>query len=97
MFSRKRIDQSDGSGSAGGAVNRLANLAKGGEGVVAAIEGSDAIALRLMEMGLVPGTAVVVVGAAPSGDPIEIKVRNYRLSIRLAEAERVVMVAGEDL
>jgi len=45
--------------------------------------------LRLMEMGLIPGTGVRVVRLAPMGDPMELELRGYRLSIRLAEAARV--------
>ena len=42
--------------------------------------------LRLMEMGLVPGAPVIVRKMAPFGGPMELKVRNYLLSIRRAEA-----------
>lgn len=47
---------------------------------------SDACA-RLAEMGLVPGTVVSVIKAAPLGDPLEISVRGYSLCIRAAEAQ----------
>jgi ferrous iron transport protein A len=40
-------------------------------------------------MGLTPGVAVHVLGTAPLGDPIELELRGYRLSVRRAEAERV--------
>ncbi|QDA31370.1 ferrous iron transport protein A [Thermococcus indicus] len=42
---------------------------------------------RFMEMGLLPGTEVKVVKRAPLGDPIEVIVRGYRLSLRLEEAK----------
>jgi ferrous iron transport protein A len=42
-----------------------------------------------MEMGLVPGTAIQVIEVAPLGDPLEIEVRNSRLSIRKAEAAQI--------
>ncbi len=44
---------------------------------------------RLMEMGLVPGTRVEVARVAPLGDPIDIRVRGYHLSLRVAEAHRI--------
>ncbi len=44
---------------------------------------------RLMEMGLVRGTPVEVIRFAPLGDPVDIKVRGYHLSLRLAEAETI--------
>ncbi len=83
MFSRKRVNQSAGSNSGDNILN-LAGLAKGTQGIVGDVIGSDAIAARLLEMGLTPGTKVSVVGTAPSGDPIEISLRNYRLSLRLS-------------
>jgi Fe2+ transport system protein FeoA len=44
---------------------------------------------RLLEMGLVPGTRVTVQREAPLGDPMELRVRNYALSIRRADALRI--------
>jgi Fe2+ transport system protein FeoA len=46
---------------------------------------------RLMEMGLLPGTPIKVVRYAPLGDPIEITVRGYHLSLRRAEAAGVIV------
>jgi Fe2+ transport system protein FeoA len=45
--------------------------------------------MRLLEMGLTPGTEVAMVGAAPLGDPLELELRGYRLSVRRSEAARV--------
>jgi ferrous iron transport protein A len=67
----------------------LAELAIGDAARVAQVEGHDEISLRLMEMGLIPGTELRVLGVAPLGDPIEIEVRGYRLSVRKSEAARV--------
>ncbi len=53
------------------------------------ISGDDAIAMRLMEMGLTDGEEISVVGFAPLGDPVEYAVRGYRLSLRKSEAKRV--------
>lgn len=44
---------------------------------------------RVLEMGLLPGTVVEVVRFAPLGDPIDLKVRGYHLSIRKAEARQI--------
>jgi ferrous iron transport protein A len=46
-------------------------------------------AVRLMEMGLVPGTELEIVRRAPLGDPIELRVRGYALSLRATEAAHV--------
>ncbi len=50
-----------------------------------------ALRMRLLEMGLVKGSVVEIIRYAPLGDPIEVKVRGYRLSIRKIEAESVVV------
>ena len=67
----------------------LATLMVGARAKVVQIDGVDEIACRLMEMGLTPGTAVSLIGVAPLGDPLEIELRGYRLSLRRAEAARV--------
>ena len=68
---------------------RLAELAVGKRARICRIKGGDDVSLRLLEMGLTPGTEVLVVGQAPLGDPLELEVRGYRLSIRKSEAARV--------
>jgi len=73
------------------AARRLDALAVGASARIADVTGADAVALRLLEMGLTPGAEVHVVGRAPLGDPWELEVRGYRLSIRRAEAARVML------
>ncbi|HID22928.1 MAG TPA: iron transporter [Planctomycetaceae bacterium] len=68
---------------------KLDELAEGQRARVVAIQGDDPIALRLMEMGLIDGQEVRMIGVAPLGDPIEYEVRGYRLSLRRSEANRV--------
>ena len=58
---------------------------------VVSLERSDVVALRLMEMGMVPGSAVRVVKSAPLGDPIQICVRNYHLALRRNEARAITL------
>jgi ferrous iron transport protein A len=67
----------------------LDRLRPGDRGRVAAVEGGDALVQRLLEMGLLDGAEVEVIGVAPLGDPIEIRLGDYRLSLRRAEAARV--------
>ena len=67
----------------------LDGLEVGSQGRVADISGDDEISIRLMEMGLIPGTEFRIVGFAPLGDPIEIELRGYRLSLRRSEGGRV--------
>src|SRR5205085_2267760 len=67
----------------------LASLPVGSRARVMRIEGVDEVSCRLMEMGLTPGIEVALVGTAPLGDPLELEVRGYRLSIRKSEAAKV--------
>ena len=53
--------------------------------------GGGSAMLRLQEMGLIRGTVVQFVRSAPLGDPIEIRVRGYRLSLRRQEADAVII------
>ena len=68
---------------------RLDTLPIGELAAVAEVEGTDELSLRLLEMGLTPGVELRVLGTAPLGDPLEIELRGYRLSIRKREAARV--------
>lgn len=52
---------------------------------------NDVSKRRLMDMGLIPGVTVKVTGKAPLGDPIEILVRGYKLTLRKKEAESVLV------
>jgi ferrous iron transport protein A len=74
------------------------NLAQTPIGQVVTVEhvaGEGSFRRRLMELGLVPGTRVEVVGVAPLGDPLELLVRGGSLSIRRAEAQGVAVTLGE--
>lgn len=64
----------------------LAGLSVGESAIVSRVTGSRPVVRRLLEMGLVPGTQVLVRRLAPLGDPAELRVRNYTLSIRRADA-----------
>ncbi len=67
----------------------LADVPIGQTATVREVEGYDDVAVRLLEMGLTPGVEVKVIGAALLGDPVELEVRGYRLSLRKSEARRV--------
>lgn len=71
----------------------LDEIAIGRSTRVADVAGSDPTAVRLLEMGLTPGVAVKVVAAAPLGDPLELELRGYRLSIRRHDAARVAVAS----
>ena len=67
----------------------LDTLTSGERGVIAALDCEPSVARRLMELGLVPGTEIVVIRRAPLGDPLEVSVRGVRLSLRRSEARRI--------
>ena len=67
----------------------LADLKLGQTARIVEIIGDDAVAVRLMEMGLTDGEPIQVMGFAPLGDPIEFSLRGYRISLRSTEAARV--------
>jgi ferrous iron transport protein A len=58
---------------------------------VSEIKVSSASRARLMEMGLLVGTKIELVRFAPLGDPVEIKVRGYNLTLRKIEAEQILV------
>ena len=70
---------------------KLSELAAGASAVVRDFPTTGTTFLRLREMGLLNGTRVTLVRTAPLGDPIEIKIRGYHLTLRKAEAEHVVV------
>ncbi len=65
----------------------LDKLAPGASGTVTGYRGE--LPARMLEMGLVPGTTVEVVRLAPLGDPMEIRVRGFLLSVRKEEAAHI--------
>ncbi|MEW6303313.1 MAG: FeoA family protein [Verrucomicrobiota bacterium] len=75
------------------ATQSLSSLPVGAAGTVAEIKLSPENRSRLMEMGLLVGTPVEVVRFAPLGDPIELKVRGYHLTLRKHEAEQIFVRA----
>lgn len=67
----------------------LDNLPLETEAVITAVEGEGALRCRFLDMGLIPKTKVVVKKIAPMGDPIEIRLRNYELTIRKEDAKKI--------
>lgn len=70
-------------------MNTLRNVKVGNKAVVVKIYGEGAIRRRIMDMGITKGVEVYVRKVAPLGDPIEITVRGYELSIRKADADMI--------
>lgn len=73
-------------------VFRLSELLPGERGRVVGLRAQSSIRLRLVEMGVLPNVFVEMEGKAPLGDPIRIKLRGYRLSLRGEEADSIMVV-----
>lgn len=73
----------------------LDQLQPGQAGTIVSIEGATVAAQRMLEMGLTEGEMIEVVALAPFGDPIEIRIRNYQLSIRRVDAAHVMVQRAE--
>jgi Fe2+ transport system protein FeoA len=69
----------------------LKDLEIGKSGLVLAVNGEKVLRRRLLEMGITPRTTVTVKKAAPMGDPIELLLRGYVLSLRLEDAEKITI------
>lgn len=70
---------------------KLSELAVGSSAVVREFPKTGAAFIRLREMGLLAGTRLTMVRTAPLGDPLEIKLRGYHLTLRKSEAEHVLV------
>jgi ferrous iron transport protein A len=69
---------------------KLSELRTGERGVITAFQSHD-LELKLMEMGCIPGETVIVEQRAPLGDPISIRVAGYQLSLRINEANQILI------
>ncbi len=72
----------------------LSELKKGDRAVISKIKVQGGLGRRLRDMGLVPGSPVELIRVAPLGDPIEIKIKGYRLSLRKEEAADIYVETG---
>ena len=69
----------------------LKDLKPGQLGVVASIGATGPMKRRIKDMGITPGVEIRVIKAAPLGDPVEVNVRGYELSLRREETQRIEM------
>ena len=69
----------------------LKELKIGESGLVVTVGGEKMLRRRLLEMGITPRTTVTVKKVAPMGDPIELFLRGYALSLRLEDAEKITV------
>ena len=74
----------------------LDELSVGHSGVITQVGGEGILRCRLLDMGLIPKTAVEVRKVAPMGDPIEIRIRGYELTIRREDAAKIEVKPEEE-
>ncbi len=67
----------------------LKELPVGKSGIIKAVGGEGVLRLRLLDMGLIPNTRITVQRVAPMGDPIQIYLRGYELTIRMEDAAKI--------
>ncbi len=70
---------------------KLNEFVIGEKGIIVSVAGEGAIRRRLFDMGITPGTEIILRKKAPLGDPLEINLRGYELTLRRSEAEKVLM------
>ena len=68
---------------------KLSELKIGQSAVVSAVNGQGALRQHLLDMGMIPQAELTVIKFAPLGDPMEIRIHGYELTLRLSEAERI--------
>lgn len=69
----------------------LNQLPIGKEAVITTVGGEGALRCRLLDMGLIPKTKITVTKVAPMGDPIELRLRGYTLTIRVEDARNITV------
>lgn len=74
---------------------KLSEFTVGQSGVIKSVSGEGRIRRRLFDMGVTPGAEVYLRKRAPLGDPIEVTIRDYELTLRKSEAELVIMEVKE--
>ena len=70
---------------------KLNELAIGHSAIIEEVGGKGSLRQHLLDMGVIPGVTVTLVKLAPMGDPIEIRVHNYELTLRLEDAKRITI------
>ena len=75
-------------------LKKLVEFKEGETGLIKKVEGEGRLRRRLFDMGVTPGTTVYLRKIAPLGDPLEITIRGYELTLRKSEAELVILEVG---
>lgn len=73
---------------------KLSELTPGEVGTIVRVEGEDIFRRRLLDMGFTKGVTVTVLDVAPLGDPMKLEIREYEISIRKKQAEKIIVSEG---
>lgn len=76
-------------------LKRLDEFVVGETGLIKKVEGEGRLRRRLLDMGVTPGASVYLRKKAPLGDPLEVTIRGYELTLRKSEANLVVLEVGD--
>jgi Fe2+ transport system protein FeoA len=75
-------------------MERISDLKPGDTGKIRKIEASSNLRRKLLDMGIIPGSPFEVIKLAPLGDPVDVKIKGYHLSLRKEEAATVLVEVG---
>ena len=75
---------------------KLSELKPGRSAVIEAVGGEGALRQHFLDMGVIPGTGVTVVKLAPMGDPMELRIHGYELTLRMTDAEKIEITPVEN-
>ena len=69
----------------------LKDLEIGGSAIIQSVGGEGALRQHFLDMGVIPGAEITLVKYAPMGDPMELRVQGYELTLRVADAEKILI------
>jgi len=72
-------------------MKKISDLKPGDKGKIKKIEGSSNLRRKLLDMGIIPGSPFEIIKLAPLGDPVDVKIKGYHLSLRKEEAATVLV------
>lgn len=76
-------------------IKNLSELKPKDKGIIKRIEKSGSLKRKLLDMGVIPGGSIEIVKLAPLGDPVDVKIRGYHLSLRKEEASQILVEVVE--
>jgi Fe2+ transport system protein FeoA len=72
-------------------MKKISDLKPGNKGRIKKIEGGGPLRRKLLDMGIIPGSPFEIIKLAPLGDPVDVKIKRYHLSLRKAEAATILV------